>query len=343
MTRVEIALLAALAVLVWLLTVIFADDLFTQDIIALVLIWALASSAWNMIGGYQKQLALGNSAFFAIGAYSSTLLFLHKGISPWLAMIAGFVMGAIASALVAWLCVRLKGAFYALATFALAAIVQIITVIWVQVTGGDEGLTIPYQPSPANFIFSSTTTYIYVFAAMLIVTIALTLFLEKSRWGIASMALSSDEEAAAALGVRILRVKVLAAALSGGLTAIAGTAYAQYILYVHPSAVASVQYSIQVALITVFGGVATAYGPLLGAAILIPLSSYLSATLGTGTAATSAPGLTLIVYGVILMVILLYLPEGIGPRAIRLLTDVGRSQRVQLLLRPARIAYAKRR
>jgi branched-chain amino acid transport system permease protein len=308
------------------LTLVFHNDRYYLDIITLALIWALASTSWNILGGYQNQLAFGHSAFFAIGAYGGSLLFLRRGVSPWLGMWCGFLLAAALSAFVGWLCLRLKGAFYALATFALASVVQIIAVIWVPVTNGDEGLTIPYVPNPAHFIFGSTATYIYVFGAMLIGYIALTQTLEKSRWGLASRALSADEDAAAALGVRVLREKVLGAALSGGLTAIAGTAYAQYELYVHPSSVASIQYSIQVALIAVFGGVGTAFGPLLGAAILIPLSAFLTATLGSGKAATAAPGVTLVTYGVVLILILLYLPEGVGPRVLRLVDDLRRRE-----------------
>jgi branched-chain amino acid transport system permease protein len=304
----------AIAAIIFAFPTIVGHSLYLLDIGVLILIWTMAASAWNLIGGYQNQFALGHSVFFAFGAYSSTLLFINAGISPWLGMWVGVALGLVTSAFIAALCLRLKGAFYALATFALSQVVLIVLNAWTPITNGAEGVAIPFKPDIANLIFATSDMYVYVYGAVVVLFIALTFWLEKTRWGLASSALSADDEAAAALGVRILRVKVLGAAVSGGLTAIAGTAYAQYLLFIHPTSVAGVQYSIQVCLIAVFGGVATAYGPLVGAALLIPISSLLSATLGSGEAAQSAPGLTLVVYGTILVVVLLKLPEGIGPR-----------------------------
>jgi branched-chain amino acid transport system permease protein len=297
----------------------FSSDRFFLDLGALVLVWALAATAWNIVGGYQNQLALGHSAFFAVGAYTSTLLLLRASISPWIGLWLGALLGAALAASVAWLCLRLKGAYYALATFALGQVVLIIVNVWRPVTSGSEGLAIPYVPDPANLIFNSTGAYVIVFGALLLLYVGVTMWMERSRLGLWSMALSSDEEAAQALGVPVLRAKVIGAAMSGAMTAVAGTAYAQYLLFIHPTSVADITFSIQVALMAVFGGVATPFGPLIGAAILISLSSLLTSTL-SGAAATSAPGLTFATYGVILIVVFLYLPDGLGPRAVRIWT-----------------------
>jgi branched-chain amino acid transport system permease protein len=327
MTRNEWLSVIVAAVLIVSFPSLVGHDKFYTDIAVLILIWAMAASAWNLIGGYQNQFALGNSVFFAFGAYASTLLYVNAGISPWLGVWVGMALGAIASAAIAALCLRLKGAFYALATFALSQVVLILLNLWTPYTGGAEGVAIPYNPSLGNMIFSSTDTYIYLYGAVVIGMIVLTYFLEKARYGLASGALSADDEAASALGVRVLRMKVWGAALSGALTAIAGTAYAQYVLFIHPTSVAGVQYSIQVCLVAIFGGVATAMGPLLGAVILIPLSSFLTATLGSGPIAEQAPGLTLIVYGFVLLIVLLRLPEGVGPRIYSLVSRA-RARRV---------------
>jgi branched-chain amino acid transport system permease protein len=297
---------------------LFRSNLYLIDILTLVVIWALASTAWNLVGGYQNQLALGHSAFFALGAYASTMLYVYAGITPWVGVWVGALAGAAASAFVAWLCLRMKGAFYALATFALSQVAFIVANIWTPVTGGAEGIAISYEPSPLNWIFESHLVYLELYVAILVAFLLLTAVFAQSRLGLASIALSADEEAASALGIRVLRAKVIAAAISGALTAIAGTAYAQYVLFVHPSSVAGVNYSIQVALLALFGGVATIYGPVLGALILVPLAAFLTLTL-TGTAATVAPGLTNIVYGTILMITFLFIPRGIGPTAIGLL------------------------
>jgi branched-chain amino acid transport system permease protein len=315
MDRRATSLIAFVAIAFVALGYVNNTNLYVQDIVILVLIWALASTAWDLVGGYQNQLALGHSAFFAIGAYTSTLLFQNYGITPWLGVWVGAVLGALTSAFFAWLCLRLKGAFYALATFALSQVAFIVALIWVPVTNGAEGIAIPYVPNPVNWIFDSHLTYLALYTAFLVGYMVLTAWFERSRLGLASVALSVDEDAASALGVRVLRSKVIGAAMSGALTAVAGTAYAQYVLFIHPQAVAGVTYSIQVALLASFGGVATVYGPLLGAVLLIPLSAYLTATL-SGAAATSAPGLTNMVYGFILMVTFLFIPRGIGPTAI---------------------------
>jgi branched-chain amino acid transport system permease protein len=319
--RRNLGFIAVLAVVVAGLSLAVADNLYVLDVIILVIVWALAATAWNVVGGYQNQLALGHSAFFAIGAYTSTLLFQNLGLTPWLGVWAGAVLGGLTSALVAWLCLRLKGAFYALATFALSQVVFIIANIWDPVTNGAEGIAIPYKPDPLVWIFDSRLTYVLVYLGILVAFLLLVVMFERGRLGLASVALSVDEEAASALGVRVLRSKVIGAAISGGMTAIAGTAYAQYVLFIHPQAVAGIQYSIQVAVLAFFGGVATVYGPLLGAVLLIPLASILTATL-SGAAATAAPGLTYMTYGAILLVTFLYLPRGVGPTVLGLLRRV---------------------
>lgn len=318
MSRLRVIQLIVFGVIIVAYRAWFSDDLYLLDLAALVLVWSMATSAWNLIGGYQNQLALGHSTFFTLGAYTSTLLLMRVGVSPWLGMWLGALLGGSVSAAVAYICLRLKGAYYALATFALGQVTLIVANIWTPVTNGTEGLAIPYVPDPANFIFDSAGTYVLVLGAMLLLYLALTMAIERSRLGLWSLALSSDEDAASALGVPVLRAKVIGAAISGALTAVAGTAYAQYLLFIHPSSVADVSFSIQVPIMAVFGGAATVFGPFFGSAILIPLAAFLTSTL-SGAAATSAPGLTGAIYGVTLILVFMYLPEGLGPRAIRLI------------------------
>ena len=304
----------------------FRDNLYVLDILILILIWGLASTAWNLVGGFQNQLALGHSAYFAIGAYTSTLLYLNASLSPWLGVWLGALLGAALAAFIGWLCLRLRGAFYALATFALSQVVLIVALVWSSVTNGAEGLAIPYQPDPADWIFESRFAYFAIYLGFMLAYLVITLLFQRARIGLASAALSADEEAASALGVHVLRAKILAAALSGGLTAIAGTAYAQYVLFIYPQSVAGVQFSIQVALIATFGGVATLYGPLLGAILLIPLTAILTSAL-SGAATSGAPGVINMTYGLILMITFLYLPRGIGPTAISFVRRHGPGRR----------------
>lgn len=321
-TRGQLIGLLAVAAAIFGFPLFMNGDPYYLGVEILVLIWAMAGLAWNIIGGYQNQFALGHSVFFAIGAYGSSLMNLRFGWSPWIGMWPGIILAGIVSTLIAWLCLRLKGAFYALATFALSQVVFIVAQIWSSLTNGTQGLAIPFEPSLRNFIFESPVSYVYCFGLIVLLFIVLTYWLENSRFGLASRSLSQDEGAAAALGVHTLRAKVTGAAISGALTAIAGVCYAQYLLFIDPRGVAGIEFSIQVSLIVVFGGAATVMGPLLGAAVLIPISSWLQSTLGTGAHAEQAPSLTTLVYGLVLTVTLLYLPQGLGPRIGQFFRDV---------------------
>jgi branched-chain amino acid transport system permease protein len=279
---------------------------FVFEILIMTIIYAALSSSWNLIGGYGGQLSLGHAAFFGIGAYTSTLLFLNFGISPWLGMVGGGVIAAIFSAFVGYPCFRLRGPFFALATIALAEVLRMLALYWRSLTQGGVGLLIPYKPEFKNLLFGDKISYAYVALAFLAVVVLVTVIIENSRLGYYLVAIREDEDAAETLGVSSAQCKLIALAISAFFTAMLGTLYAQYVLFIDPDIVFPLVLSIHFALLAIIGGVGTVAGPILGAVLLTPLDAFLRGWLGALYA-----GLGFIVYGILLIVVVILLPEGI--------------------------------
>jgi branched-chain amino acid transport system permease protein len=279
---------------------------FYLDGFILIFVWGAFAGAWNIVSGYAGMVSLGHNAFFGIGAYTSTLLFLHLGITPWLGMVAGGLLASAVGLLIGIICFRLRSHYFALATLAFGQVCDIVALNWRSLTAGAEGIALPIQPSLYNMAFSSKLAYLYVGYVLLLVVIAISYGIERSRLGYHLTAFRENEEAARALGVHTGRVRLIAMAISSFLSAVVGTFYAQYLVYIDPSSVIRIQISVQVALFAIVGGVGTALGPAIGALIFIPVTILLRAHLGT-----ALPGLHMIIYGVILIGVLLYLPRGI--------------------------------
>lgn len=279
---------------------------FYVHIFVMTFFYAAMSGAWNLIGGYGGQLSLGHTAFFGIGAYTSTLLFLNFGISPWIGMWAGGLLAALTSAGIGYPCFRLRGPFFALATIAFAEVLRILGMYWRDLTKGGVGLLIPSQPSPSNFMFSGKVPYFYIAFALMIVVIFISTRVERSRRGFYLRALGEDEDAAEASGVRTARSKLFAMVISAFLTALGGTFYAQYLLFIDPDIVFSIHFSIQLALLAIIGGVGSVAGPIIGSFILTPLDVFLRGWLGGLYA-----GVSFLVYGLTLIVVVILMPFGV--------------------------------
>jgi branched-chain amino acid transport system permease protein len=276
------------------------------DSAILILLWAALAGAWNICGGYAGQLSLGHAAFFGMGAYTSTLLFIDLNISPWLGMLVGAIMAFISACILAYLTNRLRGPYFALGTLAFGEVILIIASRWYSLTRGGEGVPVPFRPGWQNFMFYSKTMWLYIILALVILVWGISLYIEHSRMGYYLAALREDEDAARSLGINTRRLKVLAVGLSAFFTALGGTFYAQYIGFVDPFYVLSIDLSVRFALMTIIGGMAIALGPLLGSALIVSLEMYLRATLGGAQG-----GLYLVIYGVLLIIVVLFIPEGI--------------------------------
>ena len=193
----------------------------------------------NIAGGYAGLISFGHAAFFGIGAYASTILFLHFGLSPWIGIWCGGLLAAGFGAVLAIICARLRGPFFILSTLAAAEVVRIAALNWASLTGGPEGLSIPPVAGMANMVFTSKTAYVTMMLAFLAAVYAITKSLEGSRYGYYLYSVRDDADAASAAGVNPLVVRTTAMALSAGLTGIGGCLFAQYFLYLDPTFVIS--------------------------------------------------------------------------------------------------------
>lgn len=284
-----------------------------QDVAALTFLWAGLALAWNIAGGYAGLISFGHAAFFGVGAYTSTILFVHGGITPWVGIWCGAVVAGVFGALLALICARLRGPFLILSTLAAAEVVRIGALNWASLTGGPEGLSIPPVAAFTSMVFASKAAYVVMMLLFLLGTYAVTKFLEGSRYGYYLFSVRDDADAASAAGVNPLVVRTAAMALSAGLTGIGGSLFAQYFLYLDPTFVISPELSFQFALLAAVGGLGTAIGPVLGSFLITPMSELLRSYLGS-----QAAGLHLVIYSALLIVVMLYFPGGIAGALARL-------------------------
>ena len=276
-----------------------------------VLFSAYLASAWNIVCGYTGQLSLGHAALCGIGGYVSTLLFINLGLSPWVGMLIGALCAMAVGVFVGYPCFRLRGPYFALTTIAFAEILR----IWVENTEevfgvelrGAQGIMVPLKGQiPWLFQFTSKIPYYYIISAMLLVVMVVTFWMERSRMGFYLKAIRADQDAAEALGINATRYLLSAMALSSFLTALGGSFYAQYFRYINPERNMGLDLSIEVALIGIVGGQGTVLGPVLGAFLLTPAGEISRGFLGG-----KFMGLHLVIYGLVLVLAVLFLPKGL--------------------------------
>ena len=296
---VVLALLAALPLLV--------GDAYLRNILILTLMYAALAQAWNILGGYCGQISLGHALYFGAGAYATSVLFVNFGVLPWFGMVAGAVLAAALALLLGWMCFRLKGHYYAIATLVIAEIGLLLVHNWDYV-GAAMGIQWPLGPdSWATLQFArDKAPYFYFVLGLFALTWLITFWVEGSRWGYWWRAVKDNPEASESLGVTVFRSKMAAAALSASLTAIAGGFYAAFVAYIDPDSVMHFRFSLLMVLPVVLGGIGTLWGPLLGAVILIPLTEAIRSYMGG-----SGTGTDLIVYGALVMGVAVLKPEGL--------------------------------
>lgn len=290
-----------------------------QAVAVRVLIFAMMAVGWNLMSGFGGMFSFGHAAYFGVGAYTGVWLLVEHGVSPWLGMLAGAALAAGFGALIGFLALRyrLRGAYFALATFAVAEMLRLLA------TNSDlvnraVGYNVPLlQGSSWSMLQFPAGSPNYFWAGLLLVAlaVAISVLYLRSRAGEFTIAARDDELAAASLGVPVLRYQLLTIALSAAITAVAGVFYVQYYLYVNPDLAFGASVSIQAILPAVIGGVGTVWGPVVGAVILGPLSDV------TATLLRQPPeflgflagrgGLDVMLYAVLLIVIVLALPQGV--------------------------------
>lgn len=286
----------------------FMPNRYFQDIIVMTFLWAGLACSWNLYSGYCNRLSIGHAAYLGIGAYSSTLLYINFGISPWIGMLVGGVISAVAALIIGGSTLRLKGTFFVLSTIAFAEILKVMTITSKGITEGALGVFIPYQPSFMNMIWASKIPYAFLTWIYMIVVLFICVKMEKSKLGYSLIAVGENQEAAENLGVNSSRTMLMAFVMSAVLTSFGGTIYAQYIMFIEPTSVMSLMNSVNFILLAITGGMGTAFGPMVGSFILTPISNLLRGYL------SSVSGLHTFVLGMILIVILLFRPDGILPQ-----------------------------
>ena len=249
---------------------------YPRDVMIKIFLYGLLAQAWNLLGGYCGQISLGNAVFFGIGAYTSTLLGMWVGLSPWLGMLAGMVLAVLVSQAIGFPCFRLRGHYFAIATIAVGEIVQTLALNW-EAIGAARGLSLPIRPdSLAAFQFHrSKYPYYYIVLAFLLVCLGISAWIERSRLGYYFRAIREDSEAAASVGIPVTRYKLLAMAFSAAFVAAGGTFYAQYVLFLDPESAMPLSLSILICLLAVVGGVVQIAG------VWHPFADFLEGSAGS--------------------------------------------------------------
>jgi branched-chain amino acid transport system permease protein len=305
-TAKSIALLAVLALALILPSLVANASQLNYAI--LVLMIAQAGVAWNILGGYAGQVSLGHAAFYGIGAYTSTQLLLVFGLSPWIGMLAGGSMAVLFALAIGWPCFRLKGHYFAMATIAIAEILQIVVTNW-DWLGGAVGISLPLAETGWwGFVFNkSKVPYYYIILGLLLLTMGASWLIERSFLGYYFRAIKDEPEAARSIGIDLKRYKLIAIAASSFLTALGGTFYAQKELFIDPGSTMATSLSIKIALVAILGGVGTLGGPVIGALILTAIEEATRAMFG-GT----GRGTDLIIYALLIIGVAVFYPSGIA-------------------------------
>ena len=305
---------AAAAVGVAILVVLPAFPAFfgsyAVTIFTLIFFYGFLGQAWNVVGGYAGQLAAGHAAFVGIGAYTAAVLSVERGLTPWVGMLIGGCLAAVAGALVGYLGFRfgLRGFYFVLLTVALAEIFRVIANN-VEMIGGAVGYYITFTGNWRQFQFQDSRAYYYIALGLMLAATAIVGLVERRRFGMYLGAIREDENAAEALGVNTFKYKMLAMILSSFLTGVGGTFYAFYLFSLQPNTVFGIPLSVEIIIRPIVGGAGTLLGPILGSFILSPLAELARLYFSKGGWA----GVHLIVYGLLLIAVVLFLPQGAYP------------------------------
>jgi branched-chain amino acid transport system permease protein len=307
-------LLVGLALAILLVLPAFLSS-YALTIFILILFYAFLGQAWNIVGGYTGQLSAGHAAFVGVGAYTAAMLSTEWGLTPWIGMFVGAVLAAALGAIIGYLGFRfgLRGFYFVLLTVAFAEVCRIL-VSNIDALGGALGLYITFTGNPRQFQFQDQRAYYYIALALMLFATGVVALIERRRFGIYLGAIREDEAACEALGVNTFKYKMLAMVVSSGLTGLGGAFYAFYLFSVQPNTVFGIPLSVEIIIRPIIGGAGTLFGPILGSFILTPLGELSRQYFGQ----SGLHGAHLIVYGVLLVSVVLFLPQGAYPYLRRL-------------------------
>jgi len=274
----------------------------------MIFIFAVLAEAWNILAGYTGQFSLANAIFFGVGAYTSSVLLLKFSINPWIGLLIGGLFAVILAIIIGLPVFRLQGKYFVIATLVAGEALKVIFQNW-NFIGAQIGLELPIMMEDSlknmNFVVNKKGFY-YITLGMVVLTVVILYFLLKSKLGYYFKMIREEEDVAQSIGVNVRAYKLVSISMTAFLTAIAGTVYAQYLLYINPEMVFSSNLSIKIVLIAALGGVGTILGPIMGAFILVPLTEGTRILYGG-----SGRGIDWLLYGVLLLIIVLFRPGGI--------------------------------
>ncbi len=294
-TRAQIAFIL-IGLFLFLLPV-FMHNQYVIHLCIMTFLFITIAIGWNILGGYTGQISFGHASFFGVGAYTTAILWLRLGVHPLLTIPLGGLLAAVFGVLWGYPLLRLRGYFFAIATIGVGEATRVLASFWESLTGGSSGLTLPVPK-----VFSKVPFYYEMLIIALIVFIV-SVWAYRSKFGLGLFAIKDDIDASETLGVNTPLYKILALALSGFIVGIGGSFYAQYIFYVEPGDVFSFEKSVNLILINIVGGIGTIFGPIFGALIFLVLQEFVLVLF---------PNLHLLVYGLLLVVIIIYQPNGLS-------------------------------
>lgn len=266
-----------------------------------IFLYAALACGWNIFGGYTGYMNFGHAGFFGVGAYTSALLLLRFGLSPFYTLILGGTLAGVLAAVIGYPCLRLRGPYFVLVTFCLGLAARIV-VINVEWTGSSTGLWLPFLKVS---MFVNRVIFYEVMLAIMVLTVLAAMWIERSKFGIGLRAIFQDEDSAETQGVNATKLKIAAFIVSAFLAGIAGSIYGYYRSYIHPDFIFDVSISVLVVLMALLGGRQSWVGPVIGAAIVVVINEVLTAYVGIGAEFSR------IIYGLLLVIVIMYLPNGL--------------------------------
>lgn len=285
---------------------------YMTNVVMLMFFTAFIGQSWNISGGFAGQTSFGHAVFFGVGAYTSTILHVSHGWNPWIAWIAAMAMGALVGWMIAVLSFRagIRGSYFALITLAFAEVFRILANS-VEFTRGGLGILIKADQRPINFQFKEPIWIYYLALGLCVISLLIAWWLTRSRFGARLVAIRENEDAARALGIDVFREKVKVLMLSGAMCAAGGSFYAQKYLYVDPVIAFGIDKSVEMLLVTMVGGAGTIFGPLIGSVALTFINEITRYAAAVVPALKNVQPLSLIVYGLMLILIVARLPDGL--------------------------------
>lgn len=292
---------------------------YIHHVITIIILFAYLGTAWNILGGYAGQVSLGHAAFFGLGAYFTYFFLKWLNITPLIGMLMAAGVSVGAASAIGFVAFRfgLKGIYFALATIAFAEIMREVFIAFRDVTGGSLGVSYPALGyNPFYFQFPERWPYYYFILILWLILITITRYAKG--FFLKLIAIRENEEVAANIGINVPLYKLLALSISSFFTSLGGAFYLQYYRYIDPNTVFGLELSLDIAITAIFGGMYSIWGPSVGALILIPMSEILRITLGG-----SYYGVYLIVYGILLILVLKFMPRGIYDKIYKLIVKEG--------------------